>query len=132
MLLIYSISSIVVGVLCITLSLLVVVISYRKLLSHLGKGNANPMDFAVLYSLENQPTSGVVEFYYELKKNKEVRLELLDIDMNFLQEIDKRTGTIGGNIVRFDTNQIDNGNYFYQLTTDNQKTAKKIRIENPS
>ena len=88
--------------------------------------------FAVLYSLENQPASGVVEFYYELKKNKEVRLELLDIDMNFLQEIDKRTGTIGGNIVRFDTNQIDNGNYFYQLTTDNQKTAKKIRIENPS
>ena len=131
MLLIYSISSIVIGVLCITLSILVIAISYRKLLTYLGKGEPNKADFAVLYSLENQPVHGEVEFFYELKTAKNVRLELLDEQMMFTHLIDERLGMVGGNIVRFDSTTVDSGNYFYQMVTENQKTSKKLRIENP-
>jgi hypothetical protein len=36
----------------------------------------------------------------------------------------------GGHIVRFDSTQIDDGNYFFGLRTENQKTLKKCQIRN--
>jgi hypothetical protein len=39
---------------------------------------------------------------------------------------------IGGNIVRFESSALPNGNYFYGLETENQKIMKKMRIENAS
>ena len=36
----------------------------------------------------------------------------------------------GGNIIKFDSSNLPNGNYFYSLQTENQKIIKKITIEN--
>lgn len=127
----YSISSIVLTTMAISLTLLLLAILYKKYLQHLQKGEVKKEDYAVLYPLEIQPAVGEVEFYYELEKDKEIELFLLDTDFNKVMELDKRLGTIGGNKVIFDTKQVANGQYFYQLKSDNQQTMKKIAIENP-
>ena len=131
MLLVYSITNILLGVLTVSLAVLIFAIAYRKLLAYLGKGSPNKQDFAVLYSLDIQPCQGSVEFFYELKSPKTVRIELLNMKMEVVQVVNEKTGSIGGNIIPFDTKQQPNGDYFYQLVTENQKTTKKMRIKNP-
>lgn len=127
----YSISSIALTTLTISLSILVLAILYRKYLKHLRKGEISLENYAVLYPIEIQPSKGEVEFYYELEKDKEVQIALLDKEFNEVLEVDKRLATVGGNKVIFDTKRVANGQYFYQLKSDNQKTMKKIAIENP-
>jgi len=117
-------------ILCVTFGILLIAILYRKLLRHLGKGTPPKENYCVLYSLEKNPSQGELEFYFTSDIEKSVTLNVLDQEMNFVSEI----GTIechkGGNIIRYDSTQLANGNYFYCLQTTNQKTMKKMRIQN--
>lgn len=126
----YSIGKVLVGVLCVTLALLVLYIAYKKLLAYLGKGVPVQRDYCVLYSLEVQPSKGEVEIYFTTEFPKEVTIELLNSDMSVNQVI--RTGEFeeGGHITRFDSTLIPNGQYYYCLRTENQKTMKKMVIAN--
>ena len=36
----------------------------------------------------------------------------------------------GGHIVRFDTNQLEDGEYFFGIETTEQKTIKRFNIKN--
>lgn len=128
---IYSIGAIATTTLTISLSILVLAILYKKYLAHLRKGEIKNEDYAVLYPIEIQPAKGEIEFYYELEQDKEILISLLDQDMKEVLQIDQRLGTVGGNKVIFDTKQVANGLYFYQLKSDNQQTMKKIAINNP-
>lgn len=127
----FSIGKLMVGVLTVSLSLLVLIIAYRKLLAYLGKGNPPKEKYCVLFGLENPVVTGEVEFYFTSEEAKKVALEILDENMQFLHLIVEKEFELGGNIIRFDSTQLKNGNYFYQLRTDNQKTMKKIRVQHP-
>ncbi len=126
-----SFTNIALGALTISLAVLILIIAYRKFIGYLGKGEVSQEEYAILYSIEIQPSKGVIDFYYELEVPKEVSLFLLDSNMLDFKLIDHRLGHIGGNKISFDTVEISNGDYFFELRTDIQKTAKKIRIENP-
>lgn len=117
-------------ILCVTLGLLVIAIAYRQLLKYLGRGTPSKKDYCVLYSLEKNPAQGELEFYFTSEEPKSVTLNVLDADMNLVTEITTIDCHKGGNIVRYDSTQIANGNYFYCLQTENQKTMKKMRIQN--
>jgi hypothetical protein len=132
MILVFSITTVALGTLCVSLAVLVIIIAYRKLLRYLGKGHPPKEDYAVLYSIEMQPAMGVIDLYYELKVDKEIEIHLLDINMKDFMMIDKRMATKGGNKVLFDTTKVLSGNYYFELRSDNQKTMKKIRVENPA
>ncbi len=123
-------STTIIYILCVTLGILVLAILYRKLLRYLGRDTPSKENYCVLYSLEKNPAVGELEFYFTSDLEKTVTLNVLDQDMNFVAEI----GTIechkGGNIIRYDSTQMPNGNYFYCLQTSNQKTMKKMRIQN--
>ena len=80
--------------------------------------------------MDYEPASGELTFYYTSAKKKEVRLLILDSEMNDLKEIYKKECSVGGNIVRYDSTTLSNGEYFYCLKTDNQKTMKKMTIKN--
>jgi hypothetical protein len=84
----------------------------------------------VLYSLESSSVKGEIEIYFTTEQAREAKIILLDTDMNELEVIQEGKFTSGGNIVRFDTRKVSNGNYFYALVTDNQKTMKKMQIQN--
>jgi hypothetical protein len=126
----YSFGKVVVGILAVSLALLVLTIAYKKFLAYLGKGAPVKEDYCVLYPLEIQPSSGEVKIYFESKKDKQIRIELLKNDLSFHSLISAKEFTSGGNIVTFDTKTVENGNYFYALISENQKTMKKIRIQN--
>lgn len=120
----------VIYILCVTLGILVIAIGYRQLLRYLGKGAPSKEDYCVLYSLEKNPSQGELEFYFTSEEPKSVTINILDKDMNFLTEVTTIDCHKGGNIVRYDSTQIADGNYFYCLQTKNQKTMKKMRIQN--
>jgi len=120
----------VIYILCITLGILILIIAYRKLLKYLGRGTPSKKDYCVLYSIEKNPASGELEFYFTSEESKPVRLNILDDNMNVVVEVASLDCHKGGNIVRYDSTEIANGNYFYCLETDNQKTMKKMRVQN--
>ncbi|PHR36650.1 MAG: hypothetical protein COA38_01090 [Fluviicola sp.] len=120
----------IIYILCVTLGMLVVAILYKKLLRHLGKGTPPKENYCVLYELETNPAVGELEFYFTSHLEKTVTLNVLDQDMNFASEIETIECHKGGNIIRYDSTQMPNGNYFYCLETANQKTMKKMRIQN--
>lgn len=121
---------IVIGVLLVSLTVLILVIAYRKLLAYLGKGQPSPENYCVLYSLEENPASGELEFYFTSPEKKMVRLELLDAQMSLMEMISEKECNVGGNIIRFDSSKFENGLYYYCLKTDNQKTMKKVTLKN--
>ena len=125
-----TLDRILLGVLFVTLSLLVLIIAYRKLLAYLGKGQPVSEDYCTLYSLEEDPAKGEIEIYFTSEVKKKVVLELLDHKGGVLQVIKEGEFASGGHIVRLETGNLANGSYGYQLRTENQKTFKRFRIQN--
>lgn len=126
----YSFGKVAVGVLFVSLSLLVLYIAYKKLLSYLGKGNPVKEDYCVLYSLEVPVASKEIEIYFTTEQPKTVAIELLNADLSQNRIIKEGDFGIGGHIVRLDTTTLSNGEYFFCLRTENQKTMKKMFVEN--
>ena len=126
----YSISKILIGILCVSLALILIYIAYKKLLTYLGKGTPSPNDYCVLYSLEIEPAKGELEFYFTSAVPRSVKIEILNDDLSLNTVIIEKEFSDGGHIIRFDSNTLPNGNYFYCLRTDNQKTMKKMLVQN--
>lgn len=113
-----------------SLILIVLIILYRLLIRRMKKGRMSPEGFLVLHSLEHEPASGEVKFYLELSNDMQVKLRIYD-NANTIQRIVKdEMLTKGGNIIPFDTKQLENGTYYYEAQTDVQKTSKKFEIRN--
>ena len=126
----FSISKVLIGILCVSLALILIYIGYKKLLAYLGKGTPSPNDYCVLYSLEIEPAKGELEFYFTSAVPRSVKIEILSDDLSLNTVIIEKEFSDGGHIIRFDSNTLPNGNYFYCLRTDNQKTMKKMLVQN--
>lgn len=127
----YSVGKVIISTLVVSLVLLIIYIAYKKIIARVNKGIPDSSEYCVLYSLEQEPASGLLEFYFTCEQEKNVRLELLNEDMTFNTLIAENAFKSGGNIVRFDSTTLANGTYFYCLQTDNQKTMKKVELQNP-
>jgi hypothetical protein len=126
----YSISKVIIGILLTSITLLILVIAYKKLLARLGKGNPIQEDYCVLYGLEESPSMKEVSFYFTSNSERHIELSLLTNELTTLQIIAEKTVKEGGHITRFDTTTIPNGTYYYCLKTENQKTMKKMIVAN--
>jgi hypothetical protein len=126
----FSISKVLIGILCVSLALILIYIAYKKLLAYLGKGTPSPNDYCVLYALEIEPAKGELEIYFTSAVPRTVAIEILNDDLSLNTIIIEKEYSDGGHIIRFDSNTLPNGNYFYCLRSDNQKTMKKMRIQN--
>lgn len=122
--------SVIIPTLLISIGVLIVIILYKKLISKMGEGEIQLAKYAKLYPIERQPAHGKVELFYELEEDKEVEIVLLNMNMDELLSIDKRAAKIGGNKVVFDTTRVENGRYYFELRSNNQKTAKTLIIKN--
>ena len=121
---------VVIGILYVTLVGTVVFILYRLLLKRLSRGAIVQSDFCVLYPLEQDPAKGELEFYFTTEAQRDVKLTILDQDLKDIATVMEKMATKGGNIVRFDSTTLSNGEYFFCLKTENQKTMKKMRVFN--
>ena len=126
----FSITKLLLGILSLSLAVLLIVIAYKKLLAYLGKTDLITEDYCILYSLEQQPSSGEIELYFTTNSQRVCKMSILNNNMSLHTVIFDEQVKEGGNIVRFNTKIVENGFYFYQLETENQKTMKKIEIRN--
>jgi hypothetical protein len=113
------------------ISLLIVVsfIAYRLILKKLSKGKLNVDDFCILYSLEKNPSSGEIEFYFVSPRTMKIEFSIWKED-NKVLELSNDYFNKGGHIIRFDSRLLPNGEYFFGIVTSNQKTIKRFSIEN--
>ena len=126
----YSWGGLLMGMMWVSLGVLLIVILYRRLLRSFSKDAITKEDYCELYSLEIEPASGELPFYFTSNSKRLVSLSLLDGNMSFLQVIEEKECKVGGNIIRFDSTKVPNGEYFYCLKTENQKVAKKMHVLN--
>lgn len=121
---------VIIGVMWVSLGILVLAILYRFLLRKLSAGSINKADYCELYDLETNPVKGEVKFYFTSEVEREVKVYVYNVDMEIVKEVKTFNCKVGGNIVRFESWVLPDGNYFYGLETENQKIMKKMRVQN--
>ena len=114
----------------VTLFILLGMIVYKKYLSKMTKNNLDLTDYCVLYSFERAEQTGELEFYFTNEVTKHVVFEILGEDHKVILTLEDKEFKPGGHLIRFDSKQLANGNYFYQIRTDNQTTMKRMHVMN--
>lgn len=104
-------------------------IAYKELLRRLGKGMPVKEDYAVLYGLEQKTVSGEIEFYFTTEHPRQMAFVLLDQQLKQLEVLSEGEFETGGHIIRYNTDQLANGIYFYCIQSDNQKTMKRMIVQ---
>jgi hypothetical protein len=97
-----------------TLIILVAIIAYRFLLRYLSKGNVDQAQFCELYSLDHEPASGEVSFYFVCPSTTHVTFQIWKADEVVLQL----------------TTELPNGTYYFGIETSKQKSQKRFSIQN--
>ena len=126
----FSISDVSIGMLWVSLVVLVIFIGYKKLLKYMSRGSINHESYCELHTVENNPISGEMSFYFTSNEIKKCEMSIYDLSMDIKIDLFNKECLLGGNIIRFDSTKLPNGEYFYQLKTANQKIEKKIAIFN--
>lgn len=126
----FSISDVSIGMLWVSLVVLVIYIGYKKLLKYMSRGSINHESYCELYTVEDNPISGEMSFYFTSNEIKKCEMSIYDLSMDIRIDLFNKECLLGGNIIRFDSTKLPNGEYFYQLKTANQKIEKKIAIFN--
>ena len=117
------------AILLVSFLLLLGVILYRLLLRKLSKGRIKNENYCTLYSLDKNPASGEVYFYFVSPYKIAIEFSIWEGDIRIL-ELRNEEFSEGGHIIHFDTKNLKNGNYLFGLITSEQKTVKRFRIEN--
>lgn len=112
------------------LGLLIFAILYRLLLRKLKQGRLEKELYFILYPIDKEPAHGEIQIYMEVHNPMEIEVSLLNEKGEEIQVIEKISCKKGGNIVAFDTLLVENGIYYYQAKSENQKTKKRIEIKN--
>lgn len=115
--------------LVVTLLILVAIIAYRFLLRYLSKGNVDQAVYCELYSLDHDPASGEVSFYFVCPEETHVTFNIWESDQIVRQLIDK-SHEQGGHLLKFQTSELPNGIYYFGIITTKQKSQKRFRIQN--
>ena len=126
----FSISDVLIGMLWVSLVVLVIYIGYKKLLKYMSKGSVNHESYCELYTVEENPISGEMSIYFTSNEIKNCEMSIYDLNMKNKIDLFNKECLLGGNIIRFDSSKLPNGEYFYQLKTSNQKIEKKLAILN--
>lgn len=118
----------------LSFALVVLFVLYRLLIRKLKQKQKDKLLFNELYvevhPIEKEPASGTVPIYIEAHNTIEMQLHIFSPDKKTDKIIDNRLLKKGGNLIQFDTTAFQNGIYFYEVLTANQKTKKKIIIKN--
>ncbi|WP_300663988.1 hypothetical protein [Fluviicola sp.] len=117
------------GTLIVLAAVAMLYIAYKSVIKRFSKGALKKEDYALLFDLENKKQSGSLEFYFTIEHPKKVVFSILNAKMEPIEVIQDKEFSSGGHIIRFDTNELQDGIYFYCLETDNQKTMKKMHVQ---
>jgi len=112
-----------------TLLILLVIIAYRFLLRYLSRGRVNQALFCELYTLDHEPASGEVSFYFVCPETTFVTFAIWKGDA-IIKQLTSQEYEIGGHLLKFQTSEIENGVYYFGIETTKQKTQKRFTVQN--
>ncbi|MDD2983419.1 MAG: hypothetical protein PHQ74_08525 [Crocinitomicaceae bacterium] len=118
------------GTLYVSLVIIILFLIYKRILMNINRKEPSQKLYCELIFLENDLAKGMVEFYFTNLEKKEIRFEILNKEYETVQLLSEEEFEAGQHIVRFDSTSVANGNYFYQLKTDNQQTMRKMVVNN--
>jgi hypothetical protein len=104
-------------------------LAYKGLIQRFRKNHVDHAKYAVLFDLEKTTVTGELEFYFTLDESKNISFQILDSQMQPIEIVNDAFYSVGGHIVRYNTNKLSNGYYFYCLITENQKTMKRMLVQ---
>jgi hypothetical protein len=87
--------------------------------------------YATLHNVEMEVVKGEISFFYELPVKMEVTFQITDYNNNVIEVLlDSVAQKKGSYPLKYDTTQLKNDTYFYQLLTPHQKVTKKLVVGN--
>jgi len=113
----------------VTLGILVIIILYRFMIKRMSRHRVRQEEYCVLYSLEVNPAFGEIEFYFVTPEARNITFSIWKQEEK-VRELAHKEFSKGGHILRFDSTEIENGEYFFGIETNNQKTIKRFEIKN--
>lgn len=107
-------------------------IAYKQFMRMFARGKVKKVTvkYAELYDLNPPYAKGEVQFGFELPEDMEVTFQIVNREDEPQAELKKGQLQKGIYPVLFDTKQLKDGEYFYQIITDVQKNTKKFFIVN--
>lgn len=130
MLLVIDIKQSLANIAWITLFILIFLIIYRIVMRRLKRGQIEKELYLILHPVEKDPAVGIVPIFMEMNTPMDVEVTISSLDNTVQEVIEHKTYNKGGNIIQLDTRKFNNGFYFYQAKSENQKTKKRIEIRN--
>lgn len=107
----------------------VVIFGYRYMLKRLQRGRPS-QQYATLHTLTSESVNGEVRFFFELPEPGSIRFFIEDESENEIAVLADGDKDKGSYPIKWDTNQIPDGVYFYKLTTGNQTISKRLVVKN--
>ena len=118
------------NVVYVVLMVVLAIVLYKLLLKRLNRGNVVAGSFCELQAVTTKPAFGEIDFCFTCKENKHVDFEIVSLNFEPIISVVSKEFDAGQHILKFDSTQIENGEYYYQLRTNNQRIFKKIFIDN--
>lgn len=107
-------------------------ISYKMLMRRFSRGKVKKVTvkYATLYDLHPPYAKGEVQFGFELPEEMEITFHIVNRKDEIQAELKKGKLEKGIYPVLFNTNNLPDGEYYYQLISEVQKNSKKFFIVN--
>ena len=114
----------------VSLAIIVFFILYRMLLQRFKRQTMLQDNYIRLSPFEGEFGKGTIQFFFTADEEKEVLFRVYDKSGEYEVVLKNEVVKKGGHVVNFNTLEVPNGIYFYEIKTPNQKTSKVIEILN--
>jgi hypothetical protein len=107
-------------------------VAYKKVLNLISTGKVKKVTvkYAELFDVNPPYAKGEIQFGFKLPEKMEVKFRIVNRDDDLIKELKNGELEEGVYPVLFDTSSIVDGEYYYQIITDFQKTSKKFFVVN--
>lgn len=107
-------------------------IAYKKVLNLIATGKVKKVTvkYAELFDVNPPYAKGEIQFGFKLPEKMEVKFRIVNRDDDLIKDLKNGELQEGIYPILFDTNSIADGEYYYQIITDVQKTSKKFFVVN--
>ena len=107
-------------------------VAYKKVLNLISTGKVKKVTvkYAELFDVNPPYAKGEIQFGFKLPEKMEVKFRIVNRDDDLIKELKNGELEQGVYPILFDTNSISDGEYYYQIITDVQKTSKKFFVVN--
>lgn len=130
MFLVIDIARVIVNIGWVSLVVVLLILGYILLLRRMKRGQISMDDYVELHPIDSEFATGWVQFFFKIKAPKKILFIIYAENDMFFEVLTNKMYQPGGHILKFDTSEMPNGRYYYEVITENQKTSKLMEVKN--